>query len=380
MRLLHSFPDRPRAIGPATGALIGACTALMAPACLLAQTPRGPVVPPPAVVTMQVHRQELNHSSEFIGHVQAIQSVDVHAQVTGILQKVAFQGGQDVKEGALLYQIDPAQYQAAVAAARAKLESANASLTQAQQNLVSQQNLYPHEATPLSTLQQAQAQRAVAQANVAAAKANLRTANINLSYTHITSPIAGRVGPTAVTAGNLVGPTTGTLDTIVQLDPIRVVFSINESALVALRQAHPNATQKEINARFVPKLRLPDGSMYGEVGHIAFINNQVDQATGTLPVYADFPNPHRLLLPGMLVTAIISPKHPATGFLVPAGAIEQDKQGKFLLLVGAGKKVERRNIKTGPQIEQNIAVTSGLKNGDHVVIEGGQKVHPGETV
>jgi RND family efflux transporter MFP subunit len=136
---------------------------------LHAQAPRPAGAPPPAVVTETVHRQELNRSSEFIGHVEAIQSVDVRAQVSGILQRVGFRGGQDVKKGTLLYQIDPAQYQAALAAAKAQLQSAQATLTQAQQNLARQQSLYQRQTTPQATLEQAQAQRDIAQANVAGA-------------------------------------------------------------------------------------------------------------------------------------------------------------------------------------------------------------------
>ena len=345
-----------------------------------AQGTSPPGAPAPAVITLTVHPQELTRASEFIGHVQAIQSVDVHAQVSGILQRVGFQGGQDVQEGALLYQIDPAQYRAAVSAAQAQLQSAQANLVQTQQNLARQQALFQHQTTPEATLEQAQAQRDVAQANVLAAQAQLRTAQINLGYATINSPIAGRVGATKVTAGNLVSPTTGTLTTVVQLDPIRVVFSVNERSLVAYKQQHPGATQDQINARFVPKLRLPDGSMYPQSGRVAFVENQVDPATGTLPVYADFPNPQRVLLPGMLITAVVSPGVPPMGFLVPAGAVQQDAQGKFVLVVGADNKVQRRNVTAGDQIEQSTAITAGLQDGDRVIVEGGQKVAANQVV
>jgi membrane fusion protein (multidrug efflux system) len=361
-------------------AVITASLAL-GPSAALAQAQGAPPnAPSPAVVTLTVHPQELTRASEFIGRVQAIQSVDVRAQVTGILQRVGFQGGQDVQEGALLYQIDPAQFQAAAAAAQAQLQSAQASLAQAQQNFARQQELFQHQTTAQATLEQAQAQRDVAQANVLAAQAQLRTAQINLGYATINSPITGRVGATNVTAGNLVGPTTGTLATVVQLDPIRVVFSVNERALVAYKQQHAGATQEEINARFVPKLRLPDGSIYAQSGRVAFVNNQVDPATGTVPVYADFPNPQRVLLPGMLITALISPESPPMGFLVPAGAVQQDAQGKFVLVAGPENKVQRRNITAGDQIEQSIAITAGLQDGDRVIVEGGQKVRPDQVV
>jgi membrane fusion protein (multidrug efflux system) len=303
--------------------------------------------PAPAVITLTVHPQELKHSSEFIGHVRAIQAVDVQAQVSGILQRVAFQEGQDVKKGAVLYEIEPAEYQAAVSAAEAQLKSAQASLKQNQQNLERQKKLYQHKTTPEATLEQAQAQRDVAQANVLAAQAQLKTAQINLGYTTINAPITGRIGATKVTAGNLVGPTTGALATVVQLDPIRVVYSINERSLVAYKQEHPGATQDEINARFVPKLRLPDGSMYGRVGRVAFVDNRVDPATGTLPVFAEFPNPKRLLLPGMLITAVVSPESAPMGFLVPAGAVSQDAKGKFVLVAGADDRVQRRDVAAG---------------------------------
>lgn len=346
-----------------------------------AQAPAGRAgLPLPAVVFITVQPQEIHQSAEFIAHVQAIQSVDIKARVEGYLEQVAFTGGQDVKKGQLLYVIEPPPYQAAVAAAQAQLEGAQASLTQAEQNLSQQQQLYARHSTPLSTLQQAQATYGVDKANVTADKAQLKTAQINLGYTRITSPIDGRIGATSVTAGNLVGPTTGTLATVVQLNPIRVVFSVNERSFVAYRQKHPQATQQQINARFIPKLRLPDGSTYSETGRVAFVNNQVDTGTGTLPVYADFPNPRELLLPGMLVTAVISPETPATGFLVPAGAVQQDQQGKYLLVVGKGNVVERRAVATGAQIEQDIVVTSGLNGGDRVVVAGIQKVRPGQAV
>jgi membrane fusion protein (multidrug efflux system) len=359
--------------------LILASIAIAGPRAVLAQAGK-PAGPPPAVVTVSVQRVPLNQSSEFIGHVQAIQSVDVHAQVTGILQQVAFQQGQDVDKGAQLYVIDAAPYQAALAAAQAQLQSAQASLVQAQDNLQRQQSLYEHQSTPQATLVQAQAQRDVAKANVAAAQAQVQTAQINVGYTRIAAPIAGRVGATSLTAGNLVGPTTGTLTTVVQLDPIRVVFSVNERALVAFKQRNPQASQTDINARFIPQLRLADGSMFDQTGKVDFVDNRIDPTTGTIAVYAAFPNPRRLLLPGMLVTAIVRPEAPANGYLVPAGAVQQDSKGTYLLVVGAGSKIERRDVTTSGQVQQNTAVTKGLNDGDKVVIEGGQKVHPGQVV
>jgi membrane fusion protein (multidrug efflux system) len=150
--------------------------------------------------------------------------------------------------------------------------------------------------------------------------------------------------------------------------------------LVAFKQRHPKASQDEINARFIPQLRLPDGSMFDRTGKVSFVDNRIDPSTGTIAVYADFPNPNRLLLPGMLITAIIRPETPESGYLVPAGAVQQDNKGSYVLVVGPGDKVERRNITTTGQIEQNTAVSTGLNDGDRVIIEGGQRVHPGQAV
>jgi membrane fusion protein (multidrug efflux system) len=367
-------------IGATRAGLSGAAAILFGLTTANAQPSSAPSAPAPAVITLTVHPQEIDRASEFIGRVQAIQSVDVHAQVSGILQRVAFDGGQDVKQGALLYQIEPAQFQTALAAAQAQAQSAQATLVQAEQNLARQQDLFQRQTAPEVTLEQAQAQRDIARANVMAAQAQVRTTQINLDYTKIEAPISGRTGATKVTSGNLVGPTTGTLTTIVQLDPIRVVYSVNERTIVGYKQAHPGATQEQMNAHFVPKLRLPDGSTFAQTGRVAFVENQVDPNTGTLPVYADFPNPQDILLPGMLVTAVVSPETPPIGFLLPAGAIGQDAQGTFVLVVGRDDKIERRTVEAKEQIEQSIAITKGLNDGERVVVEGGQKVRPGQVV
>ncbi|MDQ2081099.1 efflux RND transporter periplasmic adaptor subunit [Xanthobacteraceae bacterium Astr-EGSB] len=336
--------------------------------------------PPPAVVVAPAHVQPIERSAEFIARVQAIQSVEVRARVEGHLLRVAFEEGQDLAEGDLLYVIDPAQYQAAVAAAQAQLASAQASLQQAQENYGRQNQLFQRGNAPEATLEQARAQQAVAQANVEAAQAQLTTAKLNLDYTRITAPIAGRIGATSVTRGNLVSPGSGTLATIVQLDPIRVVFSINERQLVAYKQKHPQASQEEINARFVPSLQLPDGSTYAEAGTVTFVDNRVDPATGTLAVYASFPNPRSLLLPGMLATAVVRPETLQRGILVSSAAIQQDREGKYVLVVGDDNKVERRAIETGAQVDQRVAVTKGIREGDAVIVEGIQKVRPGQVV
>lgn len=343
---------------------------------------QGPARPgaPPSVTVVAVQNHDVTRNAEFIARVEAIQSVKIQARVEGYLQQVAFKEGQDVHAGDLLYVIEPGLYEASLASAQAQVQQAQASLREAERNLARNQELAKRGNVSQATLDQATAQRDTAAAQLAAAQAAVKTAQINLGYTRITSPIDGRIGATAVTVGNAVGPNSGALATVVQLDPIRVVFSVNQRDLVAVKQRSPNATQAEINARFVPTLRLPDGSMYGETGRIAFISNTVDPATGTIPVYADFPNPHSLILPGMVATALVRPEQPQRAITVPVAAVLQDQKGKYVLIVDSNNRVVERRIETNGQMNQEWVVASGLQQGDEVVVEGVQKVRPGQVV
>jgi membrane fusion protein (multidrug efflux system) len=312
--------------------------------------------------------------------MEAIHSVSIQARVEGFLQQVAFNEGQDVHAGDLLYVIEPAQYQAALQSAEAQLQSAQANLTQAERNLARNQELRKHGTIAQATLDQAIEQRDTAAASVTAAQAAVKTAQLNLGYTRITSPIDGRIGATSVTAGNLVGPSSGVLARVVQLDPIRVVFSVNERDLLALKQRSGNVSQQQLNARFVPTLRLADGTTYAQAGRVDFVDNTVDPATGTVAVHAVFPNPQKLLLPGMLVTVTVQPEHPQTSIVVPLDAVAQDRQGKFVLIVDDNDRVQQHRIEVNGQYNQQWIVTAGLREGEEVIVSGLQKVRPGQQV
>jgi membrane fusion protein (multidrug efflux system) len=342
-----------------------------------AQAPSGP---PPTVTVTPVQLQDVTPSAEFIARVVAIQTVNIQARVGGYLQQVEFKEGQDVKAGDLLYVIEPGLYEAALASAQAQLAEAQANERNAQLNYQRNAELLRGNNVSQATVDQALAQRDIASAQVAAAQAAVRTAQINLGYTKITAPINGRIGVTAVTIGNVVGPNSGTLATIVQLDPIRIVYSVNQRDLVTFREKNPDATQDELNARFVPGLRLPDGSMYGETGRIEFISNTVDPATGTIAVYANFPNPQALILPGMVATAVIRPEQPRRVLTVPITAVEQDQQGRYVLTVDQGGHVVQRRVQLGNQVQQSWTVSSGLQEGENVIVSGLQKIRPGEVV
>ncbi|MGN6583093.1 MAG: efflux RND transporter periplasmic adaptor subunit, partial [Rhizobiaceae bacterium] len=343
---------------------------------LAQQQPSGP---PPSVTVVKVAKENVTPTYTTIGRVQAIQSVQIHALVQGILQQVAFQEGSDVKEGQLLFVIQPDIYQAQVKSAEAALAKAQAALKNDQLTVARDQDLVKRGATPQATLDEAIATRDADQANVEAAQAQIETAEINLGYTRIKAPISGRIGAAAVTKGNLVDSTTGALATLVQLDPIRVVFSVDQSRLVTAEQKRGTSVQ-QLTQEFLPRIQLSNGTMYGQTGKLAFVSNQVDQSTGTIPIYAEFANPKKLLLPGQYVNIVIRPSKPDEELVVPITAVQQDNQGKFVLVVGPDKKVSEQRIQATRQTGQNWIVQSGLKEGQTVIVQGVQKARAGQVV
>lgn len=347
---------------------------------LAAATPLGAQdAPPPAVVVTPVVVRDVTPSREFMGRVEAIQAVDVRALVQGILQQVAFHEGQDVKAGQLLFAIEPSAYQAALAAAQAQLARAQATLQQAEQNLAREQELRSRGVAAQAVLEQAIAQRGTAAADVALAQANVQTAQINLGYTRISAPFAGRIGQALVTMGNLVGPSTGPLARIVQLDPIRVVYSVDDRTLLEVQQRRGTGAER-LTAQYVPRLRLSDGQMFGGDGRVDFVGNEVDPATGTVPIRAAFANPQGFLLPGQFVTVVVRPAETANRLVVPVTAVQEDRQGKFVLVVGPDDRVQERRITADRQFEQDWVVDQGLRQGENVIVQGLQKVRPGMVV
>jgi membrane fusion protein (multidrug efflux system) len=344
-----------------------------------AQAP-GATPPPPSVTVEAVRNQDIAPRSEFIGRMEAIQAVDIRARVQGFLREVKFREGQDLKVGDPLFLIEPEQYQAAVEQAQAQVDSADATLRNAEINLQRRLELRDRNAGSQADLDTATANRDTAKAALSSARAQLDMAKLNLSYTQIASPIAGRIGKAAITDGNLVGPDSTVLARIVQLDPIRAVFSVSERDMLEVQRAAPGATQAEIGASFVPTLRLADGSTYDQKGRIAFAGNEVDPATGTIAIRVEFDNPRALLLPGGTVFVNLQPAQPRLMPVVPVSAVQETRRGKQVLVVGADNKVEVRPITATTQVDQQWAVESGLKAGETIIIDGFQKVRPGAVV
>jgi membrane fusion protein (multidrug efflux system) len=380
--LAFGTPEELRALGSLMLAMLSRFSrrvsfpllALLASQAALAQAP-----PTPVVSVMPVPVQDVSPATEFVGRVEAVNAVDIRARVEGFIQERPFEEGQMVEAGQVLFVIEPAGYQAALSAAQASLAGAQATLQEAERTLQRNLQLSQNQTVSQATVEQAQASRDTARANVMAAQANVRQAELNLGYTKITSPFKGRIGQAAFSVGSLVGPSSNALARVVQMDPIRVVFSVNDRTILQLRQ-ETNASDKELAARFVPTLRLSTGDTYPINGTIEFVGNEIDPQTGTVPVWAQFSNPQSLLVPGQFVTVIVRPSQPQRSPVVPVGAVQQDREGRFVLILSDDSKVMLQRIRVGRQVGQNWVVEEGLKGGERLIVQGFQNARPGAVV
>lgn len=335
--------------------------------------------PPPAVVVQPITVQEVANPEQFNGRVEAIEAVDIRARVQGFLRAVDFTDGQAVKQGDTLFEIEPDQFQAAVASAEAQVSRAEASRNSAERTLARNKELFGQRTVSQSALDQAQAAFDIAVADVHVAQAALQTAKLNLSYTRITAPISGRIGKPAFTQGNLVGPESGVLARIVSLDPIRVAFSITEGFLVTLRQRA--AQQKAIDPSALDfSLRLANGTDYAQPGKLDYVENEVDPQTGTVATRLIFPNPNHILVPGQFVTVYVREKNAPRLPVVPQSGVLQDREGRYVYLLNDDDTVSQRRIETGARVNAGWAVTKGLSGGEQVVSQGVQRLANGMKV
>jgi RND family efflux transporter MFP subunit len=351
---------------------------------------------PPVVETSAVKLAPVVRNTSFVGTVSSIQQVNLVPRVEGILTSVNFQEGGIVTTGALLYEIEKDTYQANLDGAKASLEgakaallNAQATLNQAEITLARQTKLLASKAVAQETVDQAttsrdsaSAQVKQAQAQIDQAQSQVKLAELNLSYTDIKTPIAGRIGKTQMTAGNLVSPNTGVLATVIQMDPIRVVFSISDREYLDVidRLKPTEAGFKGNPEQYHPSVQLPDGTAYEYKGKITFIDNKIDASTGTIAVFAEFPNPKLQLVPGQFVSVSVEQGASTEMPVVPAAAVQQDRDGNYVFVLGEGNRATIRRVVVSDRVGDDWAVETGLANGDVVISSGIQKIKPGIVV
>ncbi len=360
--------------------------ALLAPPGLaLAQ---GGPAGPPAVGTTVVQPQSIFQTDEFVGRIQAINRVALVARVTGFLTKQLFTEGSEVKPGDLLYQIEKPPFEADVQAKTAAVAQANAQLANASITLGRAQTLLNTPAGQRSTVDDATASQRSNAALLLAAQANLQTSQINLGYTDIISPIAGKIGRTSVTIGNVVGPSSGTLATIVSQDPMYVYFPVAVRTVLELRDRYVG---KGGSAAVIIKLKLPNGKSYASDGHIDYIDPFVSANTDTINLRGVVANPlfpgatlgsqgDRELTDGEFVTVLLQGAQPIQTLAIPQAAVLSDQQGNYVYVVGPGNKAEQRRITLGQASGALTTVAAGLKQGEVIVSDGIQRVRAGQAV
>jgi membrane fusion protein (multidrug efflux system) len=332
----------------------------------------------PAVGVHVVGLKGVSQSFEFVGRIQAVNKVEIRARVEGFLEKVLFREGQTVKAGDLLYQIEKVQFQAQVDQAKANVAVAEATSTNAKLQYSRQLDLSKRQFSPQSVVDQDKAAVDTASGQIMQAQAALTQAQVNLDYTDIRSPIEGRIGRTAYTIGNLVNPASGVLVTIVSQDPIYVLFPVSVRDLETIREARRREGGELSKIEIL--IRLSNGQDYAHPGVWNFTDPQVNQQTDSLIMRAIIPNPDGFLIDGQFVTAVIRERREEPRLVIPQAALQVDQSGYYALVVDGQHKVEQRRLKTGPNLDADIVVTSGLSQGDRVIVDGIQKVHPGQVV
>lgn len=342
----------------------------------LAQSTSPP--PPPAVVVQTIQVEDINKPQEYPARVEAIDTVDIQARVEGFLREIHFQPGQQVKVNDPLFDIEPDQYQAQLGSAKAELARTQASLTEASQTLQRNRELFSRQTISQAAMDSAQAAYQIAEANVTGAQAAVDLANLNLSYTRITAPIAGVISKSNFSVGSLIGPSSGTLARIVNLDPVRVAFSVAEADLVTFRQQQ--AAGNAPDNKFDLSLRLANGSYFKGSGRIEYVGSEVNAQTGTVTVRTIFDNPNRVLVPGQFVSLVLTDQNAPQLPVVPQTAVLRDKDGPYVFVLGADNTVSIQRISLSTPIGSGWAVTKGLRGGEQVVVQGVQRLREGLKV
>ncbi len=336
---------------------------------------------PVGVITLK--SQPLTLTKELPGRVAASQVAQIRPQVNGIIQSRLFTQGAEVKKGQALYQIDASTFEAQVATSKAAITKAKASIANAKAKSERYDELLKIKAVSQQDFDEADASYKGAEADLLTAQAQLKTAQINLDYSKVRSPISGQIGKSNVTAGALVSANqTTALATVTQLDPIYVDLTQSSSELTRLKKAIAyGELNKDLAIHSTVELKMEDGSVYPHKGTLKFSEVTVDPSTGSVTLRAEFPNPEKLLLPGMYVRAVIVEGVKANAILAPQRGISRNTKGEpTAMVVSKDNTVEPRVLKTDRTVGSNWLITEGLNDGDKLIVEGLQKIAPGAPV
>ena len=340
-----------------------------------------PAAPPVGVVTLT--SQAITLKKELPGRVSAFQIAEIRPQVSGIVQSRLFEEGTQVEQGQALYQINPDIYEAELAASKAAVARAEASIASSKSKASRYKELLEIKAVSQQDFDEADAAYKQAQAELLTAKAQLKSAQINLDYSHVSSPISGQISKSNVTVGALVSANqTTALATVTQLDPIYVDLTQSSNELTQLKKAISSGSLSvDSKAQADVELQMVDGSIYPIKGTLQFSEVTVDPSTGSVTLRAKFPNPDKLLLPGMYARASVVEGVKQDAILVPQRGVSRNTKGEpTAMVVSKENTVESRVLKVDRTIGSNWLVTAGLADGDKVIVEGLQKIRPGAPV
>jgi len=334
---------------------------------------QAPTVPLPAVLVVEAAKKPLARQNEFVGRVEAIEKVEIRARVQGFLVKKHFEAGAPVEPNQILLTIEKEPFEATLDRFKAQLAAAEATLANASATLRRYRELESKQVASQAQLDVTVAEESRARASVMEAKANVTNAEIQLSYTDIRTPIAGRVGRAAITPGNLVGPETGVITTVVRTDEMYALFPVTQSQLL-------DARRRMKGKPLTVTARLSDGSLLPTEGKIDFLDVVVDPKTDGQLVRAVFANQEGVLTDGMTLRVAVAETAPAELTVVPTAALATDQAGRFVFVVNSDDVVEQRRLSVGIERNGLVEVRDGLQPGERVIVQGQQRVRPGTKV
>jgi RND family efflux transporter MFP subunit len=347
---------------------------LLLAACSSGEGQAGPPPPMPVTVAKPVVREVLDWD-DFVGRFEAVQRVEVKPRVTGYLQAVHFSDGQYVRQGQLLFTVDPRPAQAALALAEAQLARAQATLVNARTELARSRTLAAQQAASVEELEARQAAVRAGEADVAAGRASVRAAQLNVGFTRVVAPISGRVSDRRVDAGNAVNADETVLTTIVSTNPLHFVFDGSEAQLLKYQRQNAGTSLGT-----PVRIRLQDEATYAHAGRLDFVDNAVNEGAGTIRARAIVPNDDGLIRPGMFGHLRLQSSQPYRALMLPASAIVTDAARRIVYVVDKQGTVLVRPVELGPLMGDLRVIRSGIGPQDQVVINGLQRAMPGQKV